>query len=452
MNFLDLSRKYDVQAPRYTSYPTVPFWSDSPTTQEWISSVKKIMVQSQSTWSLYIHIPFCETLCTFCGCNTSITKNHSLEVPYVDRVLSELNLYLEQVPELKEKELEVLHLGGGTPTFLSSANLEKLFLGLTKNLKLSPRFEGSLEIDPRRTSEEQLVTLKKLGFNRVSLGVQDTNPSIQKIINRHQTLDETEKITQMCKRLGFESINWDLIFGLPLQTIETISDTATALLKNKPDRVALYSFALVPWIKPQQRLFKDEDLPVGEEKRKLYEAARNILIAGGYQEIGMDHFALSSDALFKSLKTSKLHRNFMGYTDQKTDLLLGLGVSAISETPDCFHQNEKVISKYEMLIDKKEIPTLRGHKLTSSDQKHRLQILDLMTKYTTQFLDHDQFEKVKPELEVFRQDGLIEFDSKSIAIKPEGVPFVRNICMSFDERLQAVKAVTEQKNMFSKSL
>jgi oxygen-independent coproporphyrinogen-3 oxidase len=305
MSSRDLFRKYDVPAPRYTSYPTVPYWSVNPTEEQWLDELNKTFAREDASWSVYLHVPFCETLCTFCGCNTSITKDHGREEPYVKLIHKEWETYLARVPAMKKRTLMQFHLGGGTPTFLSAENLTKLIAPMlaqiTRNTGDSDgKFEGSIEVDPRRTKRDQLEALRAMGFNRISLGVQDFNPEVQRLVNRIQPREMTERITREARELGFESVNFDLIYGLPKQTAESVREMTRITVEMKPDRIALYSFALVPWIKPAQRLFKDEDLPVGEDKRLLYEVAREILLKAGYLEIGMDHFALPSDSLARA--------------------------------------------------------------------------------------------------------------------------------------------------------
>lgn len=433
----ELFSKYDIPAPRYTSYPTVPYWETSPTTQEWLQHLNQTLALKESSWSMYLHIPYCETLCTFCGCNTTITKDHSKGSPYVQAILNEWQAYLQAVPELAQKPLKQIHLGGGTPTFLSSQELESLMSGLFASIKKDEHeFEASIEVDPRRTTTEQLQTLRKFGFNRISLGVQDFNPEVQRLVNRIQPYDITEKITLESRRLGYESVNFDLIYGLAGQTIESIKKTAELTVQLRPDRIALYSFALVPWIKPQQRLFKDEDLPKAAEKRMLYEVSREILLKAGYLEVGMDHFAWPTDGLAKKMKTQDLHRNFMGYTDTRTDVLLGLGVSSISETPFSFHQNEKVIHQYMNLVSQKQIPTFRGHVLTEEDQKCRKQILELMTRSEVSFLDLKQSAEAKEYLFEMAKDGLVQISDHQLKITEKGKPFLRNACLFFDARLR----------------
>lgn len=445
-----LLEKYDVPVPRYTSYPTVPYWETSPTSNEWVTHLQKAFSQPEMSWSMYLHIPFCETLCTFCGCNTIITKNHSHEHPYVDHLLAEFDIYREQVQGLTTKEMKHIHLGGGTPTFLSERELDRLISNLFKHLKLASHdFEASIEVDPRRTTFEQIKVLRELGFNRISLGVQDFDPEVQRLVHRIQPFEITQKITEDSRRLGYTSVNFDLIYGLAKQTPETMKRTAKLTVQLRPDRIALYSFAKVPWIKPAQRLFKDEDLPVGEGKRLLYEIAREELLGAGYVEIGMDHFALPSDPLSLSAKNKTLHRNFMGYTDQKTDVLLGLGISSISESPECFHQNEKVLPVYEQKIKSRQLATLRGHVLTSEDVTRRKQILEFMTRFQIRLQNAAEVSEAKEFLSEMIQDGLVVFDGADLKLTEKGRPFLRNACLFFDSRLRRQKPETE---LFSRSI
>lgn len=447
---MNLFKKYDVPAPRYTSYPTVPYWTDNPTTQQWIANVRETFASPTATWSLYLHIPFCETLCTFCGCNTSITKDHSREEPYVGLIHKEWETYLRAVPEMAERPLLQLHLGGGTPTFLSPANLKRLLEPMLKQMNRdAANFEGSIEVDPRRTTREQLETLRELGFTRVSLGVQDFNPEVQRLVNRVQPRAITEKIVADARSLGYTSVNFDLIYGLPKQTEDSIREMAEITCAMRPDRIALYSFAKVPWIKPAQRLFKDEDLPEGEDKRRLYEIARTILLDAGYREIGMDHFALPEDSLSVSERTGELHRNFMGYADRRTDALIGLGVSSISETPGCFHQNEKVLPVYERRVLNGEIPTLRGHLLNAEDRKHREQILEFMTKSSVLLESDEQAQDVRQFIASLFEDGLVTLQGRRLVLTEKGRPFLRNACMALDARLRAKAPDTK---VFSSSL
>lgn len=446
----DLLAKYDVPAPRYTSYPTVPYWETNPTTDQWVQHLRTTLREKDGGWSLYLHIPFCESLCTFCGCNNIITKDHKRETPYVEMVLKEWELYIQQVPELLQRPLKHIHLGGGTPTFLSADALVQLLRPILSKVKIDENdFEGSIEVDPRRTNAAQLQALRDLGFNRVSMGVQDFHPEVQRLVNRIQPLEITKNLTESARNMGYTSVNFDLIYGLAKQTPDSIRETARATVELRPDRIALYSFALVPWIKPAQRLFKDEDLPKAAEKRELYEIARGILLEAGYVEVGMDHFALPTDNLCIAMKEKRLHRNFMGYTDQRTDVLLGMGVSSISETPHSFHQNEKVLPLYEAALNEGRLPTLRGHILTDEDKVRRDQILQLMTNYEVSFINEVQESQSKEFLAEMIKDHLVEIKDHKLVVNEDGRPFLRNACVFFDERL---KNKQPQTKIFSQSI
>lgn len=435
MTLTALLEKYDVPVPRYTSYPTVPQWHDTPSTDEWIASVGRAAGRTDAGLAVYVHLPFCESLCTYCGCNTVITRDHGREAPYVDRVLAELQIYLDRVPALAEQPFRQLHLGGGTPTFLSAAELARLVKGLYARLPhRDDDFEGSVEVDPRVTNVEHLTALRELGFTRISLGVQDIDPEVQRLVNRIQPVEQTERLAAEARALGYLSVNFDLIYGLPGQTEETIRALAREVLRLRPDRLAVYSFARVPWIKPQQRRFKDDQIPVGPEKRALYETIRGPLVAGGYLEIGLDHFALPDDALARVAETGGLHRNFMGYTEVRTTTLLGLGVSAISETPDCYHQNEKILTTWERRVDSGEIPTLRGHRLSADDQHRRELIASLMTRFSVPIGEGD-LAADNHFVEELVADGLVQIADGVLRISEQGRPFLRNVASLLDAYL-----------------
>jgi oxygen-independent coproporphyrinogen III oxidase len=438
--FRDLLIKYNVPAPRYTSYPTVPYWEDSPSEEQWLDSLK---VGSDA--ALYLHIPFCEQLCTFCGCNTRITKNHDLGLPYVDALLQEWQLYLKHFRE--PFLLRELHLGGGTPTFLSPPELSRLMDGLFKHLKTSPKMECSVEVDPRVTSLDHLKTLGDYGFKRISLGVQDFSPVVQHFVNRIQSVEMVATMTEMARTLGYHSVNFDLIYGLPGQNLVTIKDTFHKVINLRPDRIAFYGYAHVPWIKPAHRRFKDDDLPGPDLKRDLYETGRTMLLDAGYVEIGMDHFALKTDSLWQAVEDKTLHRNFMGYMSDHVSPLLGLGVSAISDSWDIFSQNEKVLEVYLQRIKKGELPLHRGHVLTDEDKKMRRHILDLMTRFETQVVDNDFLNYLKDRGSELEKDGLMRFeDNRLLVCKPA---FIRNVAMLFDMRLKRKEPETR---IFSQSI
>lgn len=448
MSAKELIAKYDIPAPRYTSYPTVPYWSENPSTEEWLDKVRNRLTPENSSLALYLHLPFCETLCSFCGCNTSITKNHSVEEPYIDAILAEFSNYLKEVPEIGQRELKELHLGGGTPTYLAEKNLELLLDSILKKMNVVSAPEFSLEVDPRRTRDTQLKLLHDFGFRRVSLGVQDFDPEVQRLINRTQPFEMTERITDLSRKLGYTSVNFDLIYGLPQQNLESMKHTVRKTLELRPDRIAFYSYAHVPWIKAAQRLFTEADLPSGSEKRELYEVSRELFLKAGYIEIGMDHFALESDSLSEAAKNGTLHRNFMGYTTRTTDMLLGLGVSAISDSWDCFHQNEKIVKKYQKRIREDRFATLRGHKLDGEDLIQRSLILQLST--TGKVIVPEQIlQDVRLYLASMEDDTLIRWEGNLLSLTEKGWPFLRNVCTGLDLRL---RRKSPESRVFSRSI
>jgi oxygen-independent coproporphyrinogen-3 oxidase len=382
---------------------------------------------------VYVHIPFCESLCTYCGCNTVITRNHDRERPYVDLVLAELDGYLRAVPGLSAAPVREVHLGGGTPTFLSPGALGDLVDGILARLPMRDEvFAGSVEADPRVTKTTHLEALAARGFRRLSLGVQDVDAGVQRLVNRLQPLSMTADLRQAARSLGYASVNFDLIYGLPGQSGESMERLIGDVLRLSPDRLAVYSFARVPWIKPAQRRFRDDEIPSGARKRALYDAARRPLLDAGYIEIGLDHFATPTDALARAADARRLHRNFMGYTDVHTTTLLGLGVSAISETPDCYHQNEKVLTLYERRVQAGEIPTLRGHVLSAEDRRCRRKITALMTTFGVT-LDAEERERAARELEPLIEDGLVRLEHDRLIVPPGGRAFLRNTATFFDE-------------------
>lgn len=427
-----LLEKYDVPVPRYTSYPAVPNWQRPPAPDEWVAGLDAALTDESASLAVYVHLPFCETLCTFCGCNTVITRNHDRAAPYVELVLRELDLYLARVPRLAERPLSQLHFGGGTPTFLPPDVLEALLCGLEARLpRRADGHEASIEVAPRVTTEAHLQVLRAHGVSRISLGVQDIDPEVLRLVNRPQPLELTARAVADARRFGFESINLDLIYGLPGQTPASARRLADAMVDLRPDRLAVYSFARVPWIKPAQRKFTDEQVPVGAAKRELYEILRERLLGAGYVEIGLDHFALPGDALATSAQRGLLHRNFMGYTDRRTTALLGLGVSSISETPTAYHQNEKVITVYERRVAAGEIPTLRGHVLSDDDRRRAEAIRLLMTRGRAPLAAADR-EAAAADFDELIRDGIIDLGDAELRITQSGMPFIRNVAVLFD--------------------
>ena len=437
-----LIQKYNVPGPRYTSYPTVPYWDNSTfSLKKWKASLIQSFNETNTSEgiSLYIHLPFCESLCTFCGCHKRITKRHEVEIPYLDAVLMEWELYcklFDGKPKIKE-----LHLGGGTPTFFAPENLKQLIHGILRKATLAEDYEFSFEGHPNNTSREHLQTLFDLGFKRVSFGVQDYNETVQKAIHRIQPFENVKRVTEEAREIGYTSVGHDIIFGLPFQTIEHIEETIKKTKQLHPDRLAFYSYAHVPWIKGNgQRGFSDEDLPSPEEKRQQYELGKQLLGEAGYHEIGMDHFALASDSLYKSMENGLLHRNFMGYTASKTQAMIGLGVSAISDSWYGFAQNVKNIEDYYHLLKENIIPVTKGHILSSEDLIVRKHILNLMCRFETSWNSSElylpELKDILVKLKEMEDDGLVELHQNRIEVTEKGKPCVRNVCMAFDLLLQ----------------
>ena len=450
--------KYNIPGPRYTSYPTVPYWeNENFKSEKWQSTVIRAFNESNAEEgiSIYIHLPFCENLCTFCACHKRITKQHSVETPYLESVLKEWNLYLdlfsqsaisnqqsaEQKAECgKQKaKLKELHLGGGTPTFFSAENLRILLEGIFATVEIAENPEFSFEGHPNNTTKEHLQTLYDLGFRRCSFGVQDYDLKVQKAINRIQPFENVKNVTEWAREIGYRSVSHDLVFGLPHQSWEAMELTIRKTLELKPDRLAFYSYAHVPWIKGVgQRGFDENDLPSGEEKRKLYENGKKLLQDLGYIEVGMDHFSLESDDLYQSLIQKKLHRNFMGYTSSNTQLMVGLGMSAISDSWYGFAQNEKTVEDYQKRVEEGKIPVFRGHILNDEDLIIRRHILNLMCQLETTFTDKNTFAELPEALEKLKEmqeDGLVELGDNFVKITEKGRVFTRNVAMAFDLRM-----------------
>ncbi len=451
-----LIARYNVAGPRYTSYPTVPFWNTAAfTTHDWQQRLTTAFATSNYTdgISLYIHLPYCESLCTFCGCNKRITRNHGVEEPYIDALLAEWELYCDWLPE--RPRIAELHLGGGTPSFFSPHQLRRLLTGIFRWADPVSDPDYGWEGHPNNTRFEHLQTLYSFGFRRVSFGVQDYDPAVQRAIHRHQPFANVERVTDQARAIGYTSISHDLVFGLPFQQRSSIQNTVAQTLRLRPDRIAFYSYAHVPWIRGTgQRGFQDADLPDADQKRALYETGRALLEAGGYSEIGMDHFALPHDALYQAMQTGALHRNFMGYTTARTNVLIGLGASAISDVGTAFMQNEKEIGAYQKRIQTNELPVLRGHLLTPRDQFIREQILNIMCRFETSWSADDwtetEWDAIDRQLDAMMADGLLDYNHTHLRVRPAGHPFLRNICMVFDQYLAA--SSVSQQPLFSQTV
>jgi oxygen-independent coproporphyrinogen III oxidase len=450
----ELLHKYNTQVPRYTSYPTVPFWKEMSASQQWKETFQQNFHQQnlRQGISLYLHLPFCESLCTYCGCNKKITTNHGVEEEYINIILKEWQMYRQLMDE--EPVIRELHLGGGTPTFFSPQNLQRLVEGIFESAIIHPQHEFSLEGHPNNTTIEHLKTLYLLGFRRVSYGVQDNDPVVQKAINRIQPVANVRRATENARTVGYHSVNFDLIYGLPFQTLKGEAKTLDETIQLKPDRIAFYSYAHVPWKQKAQRLFDENDLPSPELKTQLYLLGKEKLGSAGYSDIGMDHFALPHDELYQSWKNGSLHRNFMGYTITHTSFLLGLGVSAISDFGTAYSQNHKELSVYFRLINESQYPINKGCFLSEPSEVFKRYILDTACKGKVTF-KKEHYDLLLPytipRLRILAEDGLITLKKEGFKVNEQGRQYLRNICQAFDlEWWQSEARLEEQ--IFSRSV
>lgn len=424
-----LIEKYNVAIPRYTSYPPVPFWqTEHVQEKQWTDQLIN-GYNPQEGLSLYIHLPFCENLCTYCGCNKRITKNHDKEAPYIDAVMAEWDIYRAKFQDLPV--IRQIHLGGGTPTFFKASELYRLINYILSTSVTAPDHEFSFEVHPTSTNLDHLMALYDVGFRRISIGVQDVSQEVLKIINRRQTIEQVRLVTEWARLVGYTSVNMDIIYGLPKQTEQHIKDTVNEIIDLKPDRLAFYSYAHVPWKSAGQRAYSEEDLPQGVEKSSLYSLGKVLLEQGGYKAVGMDHFCLPNDDLYIAYQNDQMHRNFMGYTSKYTTCMVGLGASSISDSWTAYVQNEKSVERYQETIAQGRLPLIKAHFLNTEEIFFRKIILDLMCKdradwsQMTGSLDTDY-------LHALRQDELVEFTDHSIDVIGNGTSFVRNICAAID--------------------
>jgi len=451
---IELIKKYNVPVPRYTSYPTVPFWDKkAPEHSQWLNVVKKIFDESNNTEgiSIYVHLPFCESLCTYCGCNTRITKNHKVEEEYIEALLAEWKIYLSTF--IEKPIIRELHLGGGTPTFFSPENLDFFIKELLKKAAVHPKYEFGFEGHPNNTTKKHLQVLYDLGFRRVSYGIQDLDLKVQKTINRIQPFDNVKQATIDAREIGYTSVNFDLIYGLPYQTSNTVANTINSISELLPDRIAYYSYAHVPWIKPGQRSYTKADLPDNEEKRELYEIGKSMLIELGYVDVGMDHFSLTTDALFIASENEKLHRNFMGYTTSNTSLMVGLGASSISDAKYAYAQNLKTVEEYKGAVLKNSLAVFKGHFLSDEDLSVKQLILDVACKGKGEvkvLRNHVLWSDIKEQINEMEAEGLLIQLDNHIKVTSLGRAFLRNICAVFDIKLK--QSANSSKQIFSKSI
>ncbi|MBI4041688.1 MAG: oxygen-independent coproporphyrinogen III oxidase [Deltaproteobacteria bacterium] len=439
-HFIPLIQKYNVQGPRYTSYPTVPHWSES--IDATVFEDQLMSLNNAQKHALYVHIPFCEARCHYCACNVVITKKKTEADRYLGYVFREIHKLREKVPNLA---LSQIHWGGGTPTYLTEAQIENLFSEIKKYFSVMSDAEISIEIDPRVTTASQLELLRELGFNRVSLGVQDFNEQVQAAIHRNQTYAQTQEIFDLCRSLDFLSINMDFVYGLPYQTQESFQKNLELILELKPDRLAVYNYAHVPWMVPHQKWIPEPALPDTISKINMNLAALKLFEEKAYHPIGMDHFALSTDELVLAQKAGSLRRNFMGYTTQKEAPLLAIGVSAIGEFGNAYVQNLRKLAAYYEAIDHDRWPLQRGMVLTKNDLLRKEIIMTLLCqlvvsidliqkKHEIDFFDY--FHEEIATLSSFEKDGLLSLTKEHLHVLPLGRLFLRNMCMVFDDYLE----------------
>ena len=445
----NLIRKYGGAGPRYTSYPTADRFVEAfgpAAYRHWLGN--RNIGGFARPLSLYVHLPFCDTVCYYCACNKVVTKTHSRSAGYVEYLGREMRLVRAQLGD-EDRTVTQMHWGGGTPTFLSDDEMTQLMASLRQEFILDPAGEYAIELDPRRVNPDRIALLAKLGFNRVSLGVQDFDPVVQRAVNRIQSVEQTESVMRAARAHGFKSINVDLIYGLPKQTVEGFSRTLDRVVQCSPDRVALYSYAHLPSLFKPQRRIAETDLPQGEVKLQLLTSAIARLQEAGYLYIGMDHFAKPDDDLAVAQRQGRLTRNFQGYSSCGDSDIIGLGVSAISKVGPTYSQNEKVLEDYYARLDGEELPVLRGMELSADDLVRRAVIQSLACHFRVSkeaisiahLVDFDVYFAAECEqLGAMEQEGLVKVDDEWITVTDNGRLIVRVVCMVFDRYLKAERA------------
>ena len=447
--------KYNRPGPRYTSYPTAPVWQDK-FHQADLEEFFRNADSAATPVSLYMHLPFCESLCLFCACNVVIQKDKSAAIPYLQSLEAEIRHVSQFVS--RTREIVQFHWGGGTPTYLTPTQLEDLFGCTRERFNFAANAEIGIEVDPRVTTREHLAVLRKLGFNRLSMGIQDFTPEVQKTIHRVQPFEMTRDLIAEARRLGFDSLNVDLIYGLPYQTAASFAETIDKVLQLSPDRIAMFSYAHVPWLRKQQGAFQGH-LPEGMEKFHIFKTGVRKFTDAGYLYIGMDHFARPGDELAIAQRNRTLHRNFQGYTTKAGADLYGLGVSAISSVGEAYAQNDRALASYQSAIAERGLATMRGYRLNFDDLLRREVITKLLChtvvrkqeiENTFQIRFDDYFASELAELRAMRDDGLVLLADDEIRVTPLGRIFIRNLAMPFDRYLHEQKM--DARPLFSKTL
>jgi len=440
----ELLERHGGPSPRYTSYPTAMHWGAPPAAEAWCTNLTRTLAAAGARLGIYVHTPFCQSLCTFCGCNMRVARSHALAAPYVSSVLQELELYRVCLGH-RPVTLGSLYLGGGTPTWLPLDQIDRLLTALLADVELAADGDFAVEADPRNTTREHLALLRRHGFNRLIIGVQDFDARVLEIVNRVQTEEEVQRVLDESRALGFESVAFDMIYGLPLQTADSLRTSLGILLRMAPERVNFLPYAHVPWIKPSQRLYTEADLPDPALRQELFLLGRALLTDAGYVEIGIDQYALRSDPLVQALDEGRLTRNFMGFSASRIDALIGLGVSAIGDAGTMYAQNEKNLQQYQSRVAAGELPLQRGHVLNEEDRAIRAALWTLLAGAPLRVDDTLRqsawWPEVRNALEPMARDGLLELSDRAMAVTPLGRAFLPRIGLSFDRYLhQAIAA------------
>jgi oxygen-independent coproporphyrinogen-3 oxidase len=437
----DLLYRHSEPAPRYTSYPPVMHWKAAPAESAWAADLIAALTPDSARLGIYVHIPFCQALCSFCGCNIRVVRNHALAAPYVDTLLREFALYRERLAGSRLCIGE-LHLGGGTPTFLPAEILDRLLDGILQHCEVAPDADLAIEADPRNTTHEQLAVLRRHGFTRLSLGVQDFDPRVQEIVNRVQSAEQVARVLDWARELGFTRISFDLIHGLPLQTTDSLRHTLDVTERLRPDRVSFLPYAHVPWIKPSQRQYTEADLPERRLRAQLFALGRERMSAWDMREIGMDQYALAEDPLTQALAARRLHRNFMGFTASATQALIGLGVSAIGHGAAAYAQNEKNLQQYETRVAANELALQRGHVLVSDELRIRSHLWNLLCRSQTTVSAAERhlqwWQQAQQSLLPLHRDDLVQFKGDDIIVTELGRAFLRHLCAALDPHQHAL--------------
>jgi len=449
MDLRHLIARYSQSGPRYTSYPTAPQWSEQTNAEVYRRHLQSTDLAARGPLGLYVHVPFCESLCYYCGCNIKITGDHSRSAAYVDSLRQELRNVAGLMKE--PPTLAQISWGGGTPTFLTCGELEALYTEIKDQFAIDADAEVSIEVDPRKTQYEQLELLARMGFNRVSFGVQDFHPDVQKAINRIQSVEMTAGMLEHCRKLGFKGINLDLMYGLPHQTLQTFEDTVDQVIRIRPDRIALYNYAHLPSMIAHQKILDKYPMPVAGDRVEIFLLAFEKLTAAGYKAIGMDHFAVEEDELARAISDGRLYRNFMGYTVKRGAGYLGVGASAIGEIADAFFQNVREVKEYESRVASTGLATFRGCTFSDDDRKRKWIIQQLMCQFRLSFDEYqstfrEDFERafageLSSSLTPFFEDGILSRESGALRVSDLGRLFIRNVAMVFDAYLKAPQKV-----------